>query len=279
MRLAPAVLVLALAASAMELRAQVVRGVVSDAASDGRLGGVMVTLLDERSRPGGQTLTDSAGWFEIRAPRPGSYQLQFSRLPYTTFTSDLIELGINLTTQIAARLSTTAIPLNPVVVVARGMNSRLADFQMRQARHGAGHFITQQDIDRRPLARPTTVLIGAPGVTLQQVSRGRGGTPDDRNIITFLGNGGRPCVANVFIDGVPTSQTPATVDERLDVASIAAVEVYARAGTAPAEFQRGNTCGTVLFWTREVEKRSGRRSWTHALIAVGVLTLGFLVTR
>ena len=268
---------LILAITAAQLPAQIVRGAVRDAASNAPITAVSVALLDEQGRESGRVLTDSAGWFDLRAPRPGAYKLQLTLLPYVPFTSDRIELSINQTTQVALRMGTGAIPLSPVVVVARGMNSRIADFEMRRARHGTGVFITQQEIERRPLAKSTSVLIGVAGVVLQPI--GRRGTADDRNIVQLVGSSSRPCMANVFIDGVPTSQTPATIDDRIDVATLAAVEVYPRAGTAPAEFQRGNTCGTVLFWTREVQKRSGSFGWGKLAIAVGVLTLGFLVTR
>ncbi len=279
MRTLPAlVLGLGIAITATDLHAQVVRGAVTDAASNARLARVVVTLLDDRGRQTVVATTDSAGSFELRAPRSGSYRLQVALLPYVPFTSDRLELAASETVQLTVRLATGAIPLEPVVVVARGMGGRLAEFEKRRARHATGYFLTREEIERRPLARTTTVLLGMPGLTLQPVGR-PGSPPDDRNIIQFSGSSGRPCVANVFIDGVPAAQSPATIDERLDVSVLAAVEVYPRGGTAPAEYQRANNCGVVLFWTREAE-RGGRWSWLHLVVlAAAVVALSVILTR
>jgi hypothetical protein len=180
--------------------------------------------------------------------------------------------------QLTVRLATGAIPLDPVVVVARGMGGRLAEFDKRRARHATGYFLTREEIERRPLAKTTTVLFGIPGLMLQPIGR-RGSPAEDRNIIQFSGSSGRPCVANVFIDGVPAAQSPISIDERLDASLLAAVEAYPRAGTAPPEYQHGNSCGVVLLWTREAE-RGGRWSWVHLVVlAVAVVGFGALITR
>ncbi|MGH7462384.1 MAG: carboxypeptidase regulatory-like domain-containing protein, partial [Longimicrobiales bacterium] len=263
------VFVVGAAAAAQQLDAQRVHGVVTDDASNARLTGVALTLIDDRDWAGAAATTDSLGAFDLRAPRSGAYRLRVELIGYVSFTSERLELASSEAVQVTVRLANRAVPVSPVVVVGRRMSGRLADFERRRANHASGYFMTRDDIDKRAIAKPTTLLMGVPGVRLQALGR-RGSTPDDRNVVQFTGSGARPCTANVFIDGVPAPQTPVTIDEILDVSMLGAVEIYSRAGSAPAEYQRGNTCGVVLFWTREHE-RGGRWSWTKTAIAVGLV--------
>ncbi|MGH7469578.1 MAG: carboxypeptidase regulatory-like domain-containing protein [Longimicrobiales bacterium] len=269
---------MSLAASALEVPAQRVHGVVTDATSNARLTGVLVTLMDGANRAILEATTDTTGSFNLAATQPGSYRLRISLIGYLSFTSDALDLAPREAVQVSVRLATQAIPLNPVVVVARRSTGRLADFERRRERHASGYFMGQSDIDKRPVAKASTLLMNIPGIRLQAIRR-RGSTTEDRHVIQFSGPSGAPCVANVFIDGVQAQQSPVTIDELLDVAALGAVEVYPRAAGAPIEYQRSNNCGVVLFWTREVERVRRPWSWTKFAIGVGVVALAIVLIR
>jgi hypothetical protein len=77
------------------------------------------------------------------------------------------------------------------------------------------------------------------------------------------------CRASVYVDGMLLRGD--SVDDWLISGWVGGVEVYLRAALVPAEFQRvDNTCGAVLFWTREGEGDRGW-SWKKIVAAAGLL--------
>jgi hypothetical protein len=234
---------------------QVLRGRVSDASSKQLLPAADVVLLDDQEREVTRALTDTMGMFELRAKRSGVHRLQVSLLGYSSLTSDRIELGSRETVQVAVQLSTEAIPVAPIVIVARQrVRGRLEEFEKRRTRWGSGYFITQEEIDRRLTMNASTLVLGVPGVTVYSGYY-------DRNQIRLPGTGG-PCLANLYIDGM---RVRGSIDDVLIPAWVGAIEVYPRGAHAPLQYT-ANGCGVVLFWTREPE---GGIRWSWKKIAVG----------
>jgi len=71
-----------LAASALTapLSAQVVRGTVTERASNTPVSGVLLAVLDGRDTVVVQALSSEGGGFEIRLPGPGTYSLDVKRI-------------------------------------------------------------------------------------------------------------------------------------------------------------------------------------------------------
>jgi hypothetical protein len=266
---------LMLGAAPTETFAQVLRGSVTDHASEKVISGAQIDLIDDRGGRAAQTTTDTAGFFELRAPGSGSYRLRASMIGYETVSSDVLDLRFREIVEMTVRLSIEPIALTPVVVRIRPDDSRLAEFEERRANNAGGYFITRQDIERRPVATTSELLIGAPGVTL--VPQTFAGIPQDRYIITLRGGVG-PCTAHVFINGAEVSQSSgSTVDDLLNPEWLGGVEVYPTAAATPVEYRRAD-CGAVLFWMRDPEG-GNRWRWIKVVAAAGFIGLAALITR
>jgi hypothetical protein len=119
MRCKGSAVALILCTIAAHASAQVVRGRVTEAESARRLQAATVTLIDYNKQAVARAGTDTAGNFEIRAPRAGGFQIRFDLLGYTPLTSERIELRARETVQLAVQLSTQAVPVTPLVITAR----------------------------------------------------------------------------------------------------------------------------------------------------------------
>src|SRR5262245_10273739 len=85
-RLVRHVVSIALGAAAIELRAgtplaaQIVRGVVTERATNAPLAGVLLSVLDARDTVLVQALSNEGGAFEIRLPSAGTFSLDVKRI-------------------------------------------------------------------------------------------------------------------------------------------------------------------------------------------------------
>ena len=82
------------------------------------------------------------------------------------------------------------------------------------------------------------------------------------------------CVPAVFVNGVSTVVSVG-VDLSLSPHDIEAVEVY-RGSEVPPQY-RVNTCGAILFWTREPTAQSGERPFWRRLALVAALAGAIVV--
>jgi TonB-dependent receptor-like protein len=92
------------------------------------------------------------------------------------------------------------------------------------------------------------VLRMAPGIMASYTPRGR--------IFTMRSNwGGDRCSPTYYLDGMrwyALDQNPILELERyIQLHDLAAVEVYAGGASTPAQFDGGNGCGAVVFWTKQ----------------------------
>ncbi len=269
-------LALILVAGAAPVTAQLVRGHVADVESKLRLRAVDVALLDASGRAAAQATSDTTGGFELRAPRPGVYRLRAALLGYSPLTSDTIELRTRETVQVAVSMSAQAISVAPLVIVTRRQGSHLHEFEQRRTRQASGYYLTQKEIDRRPIASASTLLVGMPGVTLSTYGL------HDKNEILMLTNqvtasGPVYCRAALWVDGRPV-HAPHSIDDVLIASWVGAVEVYPRGSIAPLEYRTQSDCGVVLYWTREREN-GARWSWKKIAVAAGFMAGAALLVR
>lgn len=269
---ATALVMLVLATVPQQAASQVFRGRVVDHASSVVLSDVHVRLIDAMGRETGRATTDASGIFQLRAPGDGRYRVQASLIGYDTAASDTLVIGRHETVELLIRLSVDPVPLMPIVVTTRHDGSRLAEFERRRELRLTGHFITRREIERRPIATAAELLIGVPGVTLTPVSDGSG-VPTDRYIIGFRGRTTHHCTGHLFVNGSEVTQLGSrTVDDLLVADWIGGVEVYPSAALAPVEYRRADSCGVVLFWTRDAEPGT---SWSWIKVAAAAAFAGF----
>jgi hypothetical protein len=118
---------------------------------------------------------------------------------------------------------------------------------LQRAQRGQGHFITEEDIERRGAIQFEDIMRTVPGIQVVPVGQGYR-VYSSRGAVNMQGD----CSMTYFVDGAyfPFDATSA---EPFPVApiEIMAIEVYAGAAQVPAEFQRlANSCGAIVIWTK-----------------------------
>jgi len=122
------------------------------------------------------------------------------------------------------------------VTGTRRQRKMVEEFESRR-QNGAGYVLDSTDLAQR--GRLSSAFEGFPSVEVRS-TRGQFS-------LTFPGPSGDRCVPAVFIDGRNTDLAELNM---LRIGEIAAVEVYPRRGSAPAEFLANERCGSVVVWTR-----------------------------
>lgn len=122
--------IVALATTPGSLLAQVITGRVLEAGSDLPIPSASVTLV-AGNRSLLSTESDSAGNFRVAVPRAGWYSLRVERIGYSAASSDTLEVGSGENVEVALRLSVTAVPLEPLLVVERRSRILVASWRSR----------------------------------------------------------------------------------------------------------------------------------------------------
>jgi hypothetical protein len=253
-----------------------------------------VTLLNELGRHVAGVTADAQGGFHLPVPTPGRYQLRADRVGYQRSTSELITVVPSDTVRVELRMSTDAVVLAPLTVVASSSSvtrsSRMAAFQWRQRHHPSGRFVGPERIERIRPFNASDVLQQVPFV--QITGNGLNRYP------TMRGRFGDRCSPTIYVDGsrmpapeggadararteprlIPFARSfPAASDGQGDTGGgvaldqmvsgpdIAAVEVYDRPFEAPVEFTPASTqinCGVIVIWTRRPRKDAAEDEWS-----------------
>lgn len=214
-----------------------------------------------------RTTTGEDGRFVLDATAGGGLVLHAEHLGFAPWETAPFDLAADADLDVVIQMQFAPIPLDELRVQARRQQStrRLADFERRKENRAfGGYFLEEADIARRAASRPSNLVLEAPGMTVRPVAG-----PFDRWIV-MSGD----CPATVYVDGVRINQLNASVDEYLDLPRIAGVEVYPRAMSAPPQYMHGPgpECGTVLYWTKDLEP-DDPGGWTTTKIVLG--SLGF----
>lgn len=224
-----------------------IRGVIRDSSGQAIIGAQIsmpgTTLVAE---------SDDSGRFELAKVRPGMLALRFRRLGFQPDTVELLVLA-GRTVPLDVTLARAAVSLTPVVVRGRSdlTGWRAGFYQRRDV--GSGHFFTKDDIDKRNPSNMSDMFRMIPGVTVQP-SQGM-----IRNQLRFRNQ--RNCAPLTWLDGAPLSAGEFDIDA-LSPRSIEAFEVYTgslvppRFSVAPGIGPR--TCGAIVIWSREGERRVRR---------------------
>jgi hypothetical protein len=198
--------------------------------------------------------SDDSGRFELAKVRPGMLSLRFRRLGYTPDTVELLVLA-GKTVPLEVTLSRLAATLTPIVITGRAELTgwRAGFYQRRDV--GSGHFFTSEDIEKRNPSQMSDMFRMIPGVTVQANPYGM-----IRNQLRFRGSRGG-CAPLTWLDGTPLAAGEFDIDY-LSPRSIEAFEVYTgtivppRFAVAPGIGPR--TCGAIVIWSKEGQKRVKR---------------------
>ncbi|MBT8489189.1 MAG: carboxypeptidase-like regulatory domain-containing protein [Gemmatimonadetes bacterium] len=218
-----------------------------------------------------RTTTGDDGRFELDAVAGEGLVLHAEHLGFAAWETAPFDLAADADLDVLIQMQFAPIPLDELRVQARRQQNtrRLADFERRkELRAFGGYFLEEGDIARRAASRPSNLVLEAPGMTVRPVPG-----PFDRWIV-MSGD----CPATVYVDGVRINQMNASVDEYLELPRIAGVEVYPRAMSAPPQFMHGPgpECGTVLYWTKDLEPDDSG-GWTTTKIVLGSLGFAALI--
>jgi hypothetical protein len=119
---------------------------------------------------------------------------------------------------------------------------------------GTGTFFLPEQIETRRASRVSDIVRDAPGVYVDgRANRSRGSDVVGLQAAEAAGIygtlNGRVCPMSLFIDGI---YTPGRVDELVPPENILAIELYQRAASIPQRFQRTESCGAIVVWTKFV---------------------------
>src|SRR5688572_23693675 len=229
-------------------------GLVTDRQTGNPLPGADVQLLGVR---GGRRITDDQGTFRYDSLPAGTHRLSVTGLGYHP-VEDSVALSAGAAYRLAVEMVPRALALEPIVVIAPARSTVLdrVGFLDRQ-RSGLGTFVTRATIEARNPPLVSDLLRTVPGIRM---------VPGRRSAMIPTMRGG--CVPAIFVDGVSTV-VQFGVDLSLSPADVEAVEVY-RGPEMPPQY-RLNTCGAILFWTREPRAQAGERPFWRRLAAVAAV--------
>ena len=251
-------LLLVLAATPLGAQSVVQGSVVST--DSARVVGARVQITDSARLMTYTAVTDTAGQFRIRLAYPLQAGLFFMRAEMLGYrTLDAVPLRVSDRDELTIRLmlAVDAIPLQPLHVTtraryARGPLDEFYDRAERVRRFGGGAIIDYEQLQRR---RGTSVQV----VVSERV-------PSARN-----------CPPSYFIDGMRASADDVRA---VGVGEVEGIEVYRAQAQVPVQYQNRSSCGAVLIWTRIGDRGEGSPlSWRRVFMALGLITLGYLLIR
>jgi hypothetical protein len=187
---------------------------------------------------GKMAVTNGQGEYHVRDVPAGTHavEVEYLGLKYETQVS----IKASRLTVKHYRLDLTLAELEPLRVEAEAqVTLKMREFLEREARK-AGLFINRDDIDRLKPMTTGDLLLGEPGVNVND------GGLDDRRF--NIGRGSGFCRPNLFVDGSPVEAF--SVDDFFPQ-HIEAVEVYRSFAQTPIQYRSANRCGAILIWTRE----------------------------
>ncbi len=219
--------------------------------------GADLALIDSTGASLLLTQSDSLGMFRIAVPEAGRYEIMATRLGFASVQVEVVVREREIV-DVELRLAEEAIPLDPIVVVARreirrGTLDEFYDRMDRNKQRGVGWFFTKEEIERRELIQLPIFLQSAPGVFLET----SGGPP-------LMRHQGDYCSPTIFIDGLETSY------RELQLIDMEGIEVYRGRFETPAGYFPSD-CGMIFLWRSP--DWGNPFSWGRVAIAGGLLAI------
>lgn len=258
-----------LAGATARSSAQILRGRVLEAGSNRPIATAAVSVSARGQAPL-STESDSAGGFQLTLARPGWYGVRVDRLGYARAETDSVSVGRGEIVEIAIRLSVTAVPLAPLMVVerrsSRGAPSEFYRRLESGRRTGSGWFITREALDSMNVPSITGILARVPHVGMEYDLRGMARP-------VMLSQGG--CLPTLYVNGALLQlATGESIDDMFNPATLEGIEIYRNRTELPAEFAGPRECGAIILWTRTSE---ASRGGLWRILTAGGLMLGLVV--
>lgn len=188
-------------------------------------------------------LTKANGEFVLDSLPSGTQAVVVRQLGYRPAEVP-VELSARSPARVTVQLGTFVPELSPVEVVSRrDQGLEEVGFLQRKRTSAGGHFIDEETVAKRGTMRFTDVLRTIPGIKVSQ-ENGQNFVSSTRSA---TGNG---CVT-MWVDGGQWQQLePGDIDSYIQSTDVAGVEVYSST-SAPAQFTTpGQSCATVVVWTK-----------------------------
>jgi hypothetical protein len=151
--------------------------------------------------------------------------------------------------------------LDTVRVRAAQLQDRRGSGFEERRRHGAGQYLTAQDIAKKRVNSTADLFIGVRGIRIGFASdtmlSDKYALVDADSMKTsakrllMRGISGDLCAPSMFLNGLYVDRVDADdLDTWARPHEISAIEIYSEA-TVPVEFQRiGRGCGSIVIWTK-----------------------------
>jgi len=220
-----------------------IRGILRDgngkAVTNARVG-----LLDQAAT----VLTDPAGRFTLSGVAAGTQTVEIRALGYQPVRRAVALRSSAPTDLEPTTLDRAAQTLSSIRVTGSRRDGRLSKFGFEDRRRRTnGFFMNAEEIAKKSGIYLGDVLRFAPGVTPEYTRNGR--TFTMRSTV----NGDR-CSPTYYLDGTrwfPLDGLSIIELERfMTLNDVAAVEVYSSGAGMPMQFDTGNGCSSVVFWTK-----------------------------
>lgn len=197
--------------------------------------------------------SDDSGYFKLVAPSGGIYRLAARRVGYAPGLTLPFGLRADQILQPIFRMVSMSVSLTPVVIVADGLPS--AEWTLGyldRRRHGMGHHMTREDIDKRSATTTTELLRDMPGMKGVKLGMGTDILVSTRGQASAGGRSG--CSIAAFVDGLEVGID--MLNDRVLPNEIEAIEIYPGMAQMPIQFQRlRGACGTIVVWSKAVVYR------------------------
>jgi hypothetical protein len=210
---------------------------------------------------------DDAGAFRLPAPGPGSFLIHASRIGFSSIEVE-VRIEEREVVEVELRMAEEAIPLEPIVVVARreirqGTLDEFYDRMARMRQNGVGQFLTREQIESRESLRLPYLLQTIPGVWYW-------GTGLSVQLLNPGTGGGTFCAPEFYLDGRPMLGGL----REIHAIDLEGVEVY-RGYSEALHGEFPNECGTIFLWRRT--DWGNPFSWGRVFMAAGLVAVGLTV--
>lgn len=234
------------------ISAQVIAGQIVDARTEDPVAQAYVGIVTEDRRSVVAATADREGFFTLKAPLAGSYYLHVSAIGYRPIADGIFELGEGGSMEVEIRLEPDPLMMDSIRATVDRSDRYLRQVGFYERREkGWGHHLEHEEIRERAVFTVTDALRDLNRVYVY------GELPYPRVAIR---KGVHTCPPHIFLDGflvhrggvegrMPPPHGPATPDQFVHPADVAAIEVYRSGTEAPIEYNLPNTCGVLLIWT------------------------------
>lgn len=187
--------------------------------------------------------TGEAGSFVVNDAAAGTQTIEARAIGFQP-GRQLHDLRDGGTTAVSFTLSTQTVLLDTVRVMAgRAVDPLVADIERRWRTRATGTVLGGDAVRARSTVFVTDALRAMNGIRIVPV----GGMGQQILMQGYRGE----CAPVVWLDGAPIRTLGGSffLDDLVVASDVAAMEVYPRASSVPAEFSGMNDCGAVVVWT------------------------------